>query len=127
MIHRSNSSIPINRDKVPGVSLDRLPIPESDFHFLKLSIFRDKMTTSSTEETSSQSEIDDSGVSTKLYVLASIIVLTLLGNVLIMVLVLYRRDNPMLRVQFFMLHLSIGKVFFFFSFSWFFKLRFPYS
>ena len=62
------------------------------------------------EESSSQSEVED-GINTKLYVLASIIVLTLLGNVLIMILVTCRRDNPMTRVQFFMLHLSIGKVF----------------
>ena len=61
------------------------------------------------EKSSSQSEVED-GINTKLYVLASIIVLTLLGNVLIMILVTCRRDNPMTRVQFFMLHLSIGKV-----------------
>ena len=66
--------------------------------------------TISKEESSSQSEVED-GINTKLYVLASIIVLTLLGNVLIMILVTCRRDNPMTRVQFFMLHLSIGKVF----------------
>ena len=67
------------------------------------------ITLSKEETSSSQSEVED-GINTKLYVLASIIVLTLLGNVLIMILVTCRRDNPMTRVQFFMLHLSIGKV-----------------
>ena len=88
--------------------------PESDFYFFAFRHKKMNATINSTiskeeEETSSQSEVED-GINTKLYVLASIIVLTLLGNVLIMILVTCRRDNPMTRVQFFMLHLSIGKV-----------------
>ena len=51
-------------------------------------------------------------VSTKLYVLGIIIVLTIVGNVLILILVIarWRSSNSMTRVQYFMLHLSLGDV-----------------
>ena len=104
------------REKIIFIGFQKsFPIrPESDFYFFAFRHKKMNATINSTiskeeEETSSQSEVED-GINTKLYVLASIIVLTLLGNVLIMILVTCRRDNPMTRVQFFMLHLSIGKV-----------------
>ena len=52
------------------------------------------------------------GVSTKLYVLAVIIGLTLIGNGLILILVLsrWRQSNTMTRVHYFMLHLSFADV-----------------
>ena len=50
---------------------------------------------------------EDAGQLTKLYVLATIIVLTLVGNCLILVLVMSKRIT---RVYFFMFHLSIADV-----------------
>ena len=68
------------------------------------------MNSTAEESKDSKDEMEDvnDGTSTKLYVLASIIILTLVGNLLIMFLVIRRRENPMTRVHFFMLHLSIG-------------------
>ena len=58
------------------------------------------------------SNTDENEINKKLYVLASIIILTLLGNCLILFLVIsrYNRQKSMTRVYYFMLHLSFADV-----------------
>ena len=55
-------------------------------------------------------DVENNQFNTKLYVLASIIVLTLVGNSLILILVISKRESTMTRVHYFMLHLSVADV-----------------
>jgi hypothetical protein len=71
----------------------------------------DSAAENTTLEIDVKNNLDNSNeITTKLYVLATIIFMTLAGNGLILCLVINRRESTITRVYYFMFHLSIADV-----------------